>query len=65
MVLAPVRANLAFGPGAGAGKVTAVQAQYRPDGYDGHFVSTHNPRARRAIQRMLGIFFRDGMPVVD
>ena len=65
VVLAPVRANLAFGPGAGAGKVTAVQSQYRPDGYDGHFVSTHNPRARRAVQRMLGTFFRDGMPVVE
>jgi hypothetical protein len=45
--------------------VTAVQAQYQPDGYDGHFVSTHHPRARRAIQRMLGSFFRDGMPVVE
>jgi predicted esterase len=65
VVLAPVRANLAFGPAVGAHMVTAVQAQYRPEGYDGHFVSTKHPRARRAIQRMLGSFFRDGMPVVE
>ena len=53
-----VRANV-------SGQVTAVQAQYTPDGYDGHFVSTHHPRARRAIQRMLGTTFRDGIPSVD
>jgi hypothetical protein len=65
VVLAPVQANLAFGAGAPARMVTAVQAQYRPDGYDGHFVGTHNGQARRAIQRMLGSYFRDGMPVVE
>jgi hypothetical protein len=63
VLLAPVLANLPFGPGGAL--VTAVQAQYAPDGYDGHFVSTRHPRARRAIQRVLGLFFRDGMPVVD
>ena len=63
VVLAPVRANLPFGPGAAA-MVTAVQAQYRPDGFDGHFVSTLHPEARRAIQQMLGSYFRDGVPVV-
>jgi hypothetical protein len=57
-----VRANIIVG----SGKVTAVQAQYTPEGtYDGHHVSTHHPRARRAIQRMLGTHFRDGVPTVD
>ena len=61
VVQAPVRANLRIGAGA----VTAVQAQYLPDGYDGHFVSTRNPSARSAIQRMLGSYFRDDAPVVE
>jgi hypothetical protein len=61
VVEAPVRANLS----TGAGRVTAVQAQYLPDGYDGHFVSTRNPAARAAVQRMLGTFFRDDAPVVE
>jgi hypothetical protein len=61
LVQAPVRANL----GTPAGVVTAVQAQYLPEGYDGHFVSTQHPAARAAIQRMLGTYFRDGTPVVE
>ena len=56
-----MRANV----GTPAGAVTAVQAQYLPDGYDGHFVSTQHPGARAAIQRMLGTYFRDGTPVVE
>jgi hypothetical protein len=62
-VVAPgsVRANM----GAGATAVTAVQAQYAPAGYDGHFVSSHHSDARRAILRMLGSHFRDGAPTVD
>jgi hypothetical protein len=62
---APVRANMTTASGPAALPVTAVQAQYLPDRYDGHFVSTHNPHARRAIQRMLGTFFRDGMATVE
>ena len=65
VVLAPVHANTATAPGSAGLPVTAVQAQYLPDRYDGHFVSTHNPRARRAIQRMLGSYFRDGIPTVE
>ena len=44
--------------------VTAVQAQYRPVGYDGHFVSTENASARRAVHQMLATFARDGVPTV-
>ena len=61
MVQAPVRANLT----TGSGPVTAVQAQYLPDGYDGHFVSTQHPAARGAVLRMLGSYFRDDAPVVE
>jgi hypothetical protein len=56
-----VKANM----GAGTGAVTAVQAQYEPANYDGHFVSTNHADARRAILRMLGSHFRDGVPTVD
>jgi hypothetical protein len=46
-------------------RITAVQAQYDPKDYDGHFVSTMNAGARKAIQKMLATFFRDGKPVVE
>lgn len=46
------------------GMTTAVQAQFRPAGKDGHFVSTDIPDARRLIQQMLGTFARDGLPTV-
>ncbi|HXU83093.1 MAG TPA: hypothetical protein VN914_16975 [Polyangia bacterium] len=55
-VTAPVKGN--------AGGVTAVEAQFVPMGYDGHFVSTQNLTARRLIQQMLGTFARDGLPTV-
>jgi hypothetical protein len=45
--------------------VTAIQAQYKPGMYDGHFVSTQNPSARAALLRMLGTYFRDGTPSVE
>ncbi len=45
--------------------VTAVQAQYNPGMYDGHFVSTENPAARKALRQMIGTFFRDGTPTVQ
>jgi hypothetical protein len=45
-------------------KLTALQVQYQPVGYDGHFVSTENPRARAAIQQMLVTAARDGIPTV-
>lgn len=60
-IMAPVKANF-LAPGGNM--VTAVQAQYAPSGYDGHFVSTENPSARRAVRQMLGTFVRDGVPTV-
>ncbi|HEY0707083.1 MAG TPA: hypothetical protein VGG33_09805, partial [Polyangia bacterium] len=57
-VLAPVRANLKVGTTS----VTALEAQYRPNGYDGHFVSTQNPTARAGIRHFLGTYFRDASP---
>jgi hypothetical protein len=45
-------------------KITAVQAQYEPGDYDGHFVSTRHPEARASLLYMLASFFRDGMPIV-
>jgi hypothetical protein len=62
MTKAPAKGNLAV---AGGAMVTQVQAQYTPMGYDGHFVSTENMSARRALRQMLGTFFRDGTPSVD
>jgi predicted esterase len=48
-----------------SGKLTALELQYASDGtYDGHFVSTNNPRARAAIQQMLVTAARDGIPTV-
>ena len=58
----PYSSNEFFGH---AGKLTALQIQYQPDGtYDGHFVSTDNPQARAAIQQMLVTAARDGIPTV-
>ena len=57
-VAAPVRANF----NVGATSVTALEAQFRPSGYDGHFVSTQNPDARAAIRHFLGTYFSDGSP---
>jgi hypothetical protein len=62
-VAPPVNDNEYFGS---YGKLTAVEIQYRPTGnYDGHFVSTQNPAARKAIQEMLVTFARDGVPTVS
>jgi hypothetical protein len=48
------------------GRLTAIELQYAPDGtYDGHFVSTQNPKARAAIQQMLVTAARDGIPTVS
>jgi predicted esterase len=48
-----------------SGNLTALQIQYQSDGtYDGHFVSTDNPRARAAIHQMLVTAARDGIPTV-
>lgn len=58
---APARGNLLVGDGKA---VTAVQAQYSPSAYDGHFVSTQHPSARRAIREALVTFARDGIPTV-
>jgi predicted esterase len=57
-VAAPVKGDV------GGGAVTAVQAQYQPGNYDGHFVSTEHADARRLIRQMLGSFVRDGVPTV-
>jgi hypothetical protein len=61
-IAAPARGNVTSAAGA---PITAVQAQYQPDKYDGHFVSTENAAARRAIRQMLGTFVRDGVPTVN
>jgi len=65
----PVSNNEFFGS---YGKLTAVEIQYQPSTnagggflYDGHFVSTHNPSARTAIQEMLVTAARDGIPTVS
>lgn len=59
----PVTNNEYFGH---YGKLTAVEVQYQPTAaYDGHFVSTQNPSARKAIQEMLVTFARDGIPAVS
>jgi hypothetical protein len=59
-VAAPVKGNIT----GGATAVTAVEAQFMPGDYDGHFVSTQHLVARRLIQQMLGTFARDGLPTV-
>jgi pimeloyl-ACP methyl ester carboxylesterase len=45
-------------------EVTAVQTQYKPAGYDGHFVSTMHASARRSLRQMIGTFLRDGKATV-
>jgi predicted esterase len=60
-IAAPAHGNYTSSTGA---QVTAVQAQYKPAGYDGHFVSTEQSSARRAVRQMLGTFVRDGVPTV-
>jgi predicted esterase len=61
-IAAPAKGNLTTAAGAA---ITAVQAQYAPTGKDdGHFVSTQNPAARKAVRQMLGTFVRDGVPTV-
>jgi hypothetical protein len=61
-IAAPAKGNVTTAAGAA---ITAVQAQYKPAGKDdGHFVSTQNPAARRAVRQMLGTFVRDGVPTV-
>jgi hypothetical protein len=61
-VMAPVKLNRQIGELT----VTAVQAQYAPAmGGEGHFVSTQNADARKALLFMLATFFRDGMPIVQ
>jgi predicted esterase len=61
-ISAPAKGNVTTSAGA---PITAVEAQYKPGNYDGHFVSTQNASARRAIQQMLGTFVRDGVPTVN
>jgi predicted esterase len=61
-IAAPAKAN--YNTAAGVA-VTAVEAQYMPGNYDGHFVSTDNLAARKAVQQMLGTFMRDGVPTVN
>jgi hypothetical protein len=59
---APAKGNVTSAAGA---PITAVEAQYMPSGTnDGHFVSTQNSSARRAIRLMLATFVRDGVPTV-
>jgi hypothetical protein len=58
---APVRMNF----GVGVRRTTALEAQFDPSGYDGHFVSTQNPAAQLTIRRFLGTYFRDDMPVAE
>jgi hypothetical protein len=60
VTMAPVHGNY-DGPD---GKITVVQTQYAPSGYDGHFVSTEHPAARRTLVQMMGTVFRDGTPTV-
>jgi hypothetical protein len=60
-ITAPVQMNF----GAGARRTTALEAQFDPDGYDGHFVSSYNAAAKLTIRRFLGTYFRDGMPVAE
>lgn len=62
VITAPVRMN--FG-GTGTTPTTALEAQFDPSGYDGHFVSSHNAGAQIAIRRFLGTYFRDAMPIVE
>jgi dienelactone hydrolase len=59
-IAAPVTGNITVG----GTTVTAVEAQFTPMGYDGHFVSTNHPTARRLIQQMLGTFAREGQSTV-
>jgi dienelactone hydrolase len=59
-VAGPVKGNVT----SGAAMVTAVQAQFTPGSYDGHFVSTENMAARKMIQQALETFVRDGLPTV-
>jgi predicted esterase len=59
-VTGPVKGNIT----SGGAMVTAVQAQFTPGNYDGHFVSTENLVARRMIQQTLETFVRDGLPTV-
>jgi predicted esterase len=62
-IAAPAKGNVSSAAGA---PITAVQAQYMPsDKYDGHFVSTDNASARRAIRQMLATFVRDAVPTVN
>jgi hypothetical protein len=61
-VASPISANQAFGNG---GLITAAQVQYQPSGYDGHFVSTKNPSARQAIQKMLVTLLRETNPIIE
>jgi hypothetical protein len=62
-IAAPARGNITTGAGA---QITAAEAQYVPAGTnDGHFVSTQNGSARRAVRQMLGTWVRDGVPTVN
>jgi hypothetical protein len=61
-VTPPISASQAF---ASLAPITAAQAQYQPSGYDGHFVSTQNPSARTAIQKMLVTFVRETNPIIE
>jgi predicted esterase len=59
---APAKGNFTTADGT---PITAVEAQYKPGNYDGHFVSFQSSAARRAVRQMLGTFVRDGVPTVN
>jgi pimeloyl-ACP methyl ester carboxylesterase len=57
---APFSGNLMHG----TTKFTALQIQYAPAGYDGHFVSTMDTGAKAAVVQSLGSTLRDGVSTV-
>ena len=56
--------NLALGTGGVDMRVTAGQAQYAPDNYDGHFVTALNPQARQSAAAFLLDFLGGQTPVI-
>ena len=56
----PVQQNIT----SGGKRVTAVIVQYKPEGYDGHFVMFRNPDAKRHYSIFLGTAAETGIPVL-
>src|SRR5437588_499592 len=54
----PVKGNVQ----SGGVDITAVQAQYKPDMYDGHFVASRDAGARKSVAKFIGTFIKDGTP---